>query len=324
MDYSVVIRTLGKSGEMFAKTIHSLQLQSIKPKQVVVYIAEGYPLPKERTSYEKYVRVPKGMVSQRALSYEEIDSEYVLFLDDDVFLPEDAVEKLYNYLMAHNADVIAPDVFDHIHRSSLTKLKMALIGKSYARGDDRIWGYKALRNGGYSYNAHPSLDVYVSQLNAGPCFFCSKSTFISIRFEDEVWLDETHYALPEDQVMFYKFYKCGYKVLTAFNTGIIHLDAGSTINTTSDRACKVSYSESRNKLIYWHRYLYLPDSWCYKIVDLISLIITNIVRLSLMLIKFKWAEASSWINGLRDGIRYIKSEEYKHLPLIPNNESCYE
>ena len=58
-----------------------------------MYIAEGYQLPNETIGQENYVFVQKGMVAQRALSYDEISTEYILFLDDDLYLPEDAVEK---------------------------------------------------------------------------------------------------------------------------------------------------------------------------------------------------------------------------------------
>ena len=188
-----------------------------------MFIAEGYEIPKETIGYEEYFYVKKGMVAQRALPYNEVKTEYILFLDDDVYLPEKAVEDLYNRMMSLGADVIAPDTFPNYKRNRKTKLKMALIGKSYARKSDG-WAYKALRNGGYSYNEDPVEKTCLSQLNAGPCFFCSKEVFLSIHFEEELWLDSSPYALPEDQVMFYKFYKYGYKILTAFDTGIIHLD----------------------------------------------------------------------------------------------------
>ena len=326
MRYSVVIRTLGKSGEMFAKTLESIYTQNIQPEKVVVYIAEGYSLPAERTVKEKYIFVRKGMVSQRALSYEEIKSEYILFLDDDVYLPTNGVEKLYENLVSQSADVIAPDVFPNYSRDKITKIKMALIGKSVARKDDGVWAYKALRNGGYSYNEYPHAPVLLSQLNAGPCFFCRKEVFLSIHFEEEMWLDKTPYALPDDQVMFYKFFKLGYKVLTAFDTGIIHLDAGSTIKATSCKIQSVSYSESRNKLIYWHRFIYVPDknNIIMLLLDVICFLSANIVRMFLMLVKLRIGELKSWIKGVSDGISYIKSNEYKQLPIIPNNQLHYE
>ena len=37
-------------------------------------------------------------MAQRALPYDEVKTEWMLFLDDDVFLPPQAVETLYRQL----------------------------------------------------------------------------------------------------------------------------------------------------------------------------------------------------------------------------------
>ena len=116
MEYTAVIRTLGKAGEKYHKLLDSLVSQTVKPKQIIVYIAEGYPIPKETVGIERYVYVKKGMVAQRALHYDEVDTEYILFLDDDVFLPDNAVDTLYNEMMDFDADVISPDVFPNAER----------------------------------------------------------------------------------------------------------------------------------------------------------------------------------------------------------------
>ena len=124
---------------------------------------------------------------------------------------------------------------------------------------DKKWAFKVSRTAGFSYNNNPILPVYESQSNAGPCFFCRKDDFLKIAFQDELWLDSAPYALPEDQVMFYKMYKKGLKVLTSFDTGIVHMDAGSTMGRNKERALKLIVSEYRNKLIFWHRFIYLPE-----------------------------------------------------------------
>ena len=55
MQYSAVIRTLGKAGKAYQTTLDSLMQQTIKPSSVVVYIADGYPIPNETIGIEKYV-----------------------------------------------------------------------------------------------------------------------------------------------------------------------------------------------------------------------------------------------------------------------------
>lgn len=47
MEYTVAIRTLGKAKEKYQCLLDSLVNQTIKPSRILVYIAEGYAIPKE-------------------------------------------------------------------------------------------------------------------------------------------------------------------------------------------------------------------------------------------------------------------------------------
>ncbi len=138
----------------------------------------------------------------------------------------------------------------------------SLIGKEVTRLWGDRWAYKVLRTGGFSYNNNPIKSVYESTSNAGPCFFCKKKDFLKIHFEEELWLDDAAYALPEDQVMYYKMHLLGLKVLTSFDSGIIHLDAGSATANTPNRIARLIYSEYRNKLIFWYRFIFVQRSLC--------------------------------------------------------------
>lgn len=310
MDYTVVIRTLGTAGEFYQCTLNSLLEQTIKPQAIIVYIAEGYAIPKETIGIEQYVYVKKGMVAQRALPYDEVSTEYILFLDDDVYLPSNGVETLYHEMMEHNAQVISPCVFLNHQVSWKSKIVQSVMGKEVARLWNNRWGYRVLRTGGFSYNNNPTKPVYESTTNAGPCFFCQKSDFLKIRFEDELWLDETPYALPEDQVMFYKMHLCGLKILTSFDSGIVHLDAGSTMQASDEKVFKVIYSEFRNKTIFWYKYLYSQEKnlwmkgWCCLCFGYMLAI--QHVRSLVKLIKGKKTEVEAFRKGVKDGKDYIK------------------
>lgn len=63
--YCVAIRTLGTAGEKYRQTLLSLQQQTIPPNKILVYIAQGYPIPQETIGIEEYIYCPKGMVAQR-------------------------------------------------------------------------------------------------------------------------------------------------------------------------------------------------------------------------------------------------------------------
>lgn len=316
MEYTAVIRTLGKAGAKYQQLLDSLNSQTIRPQKIVVYIAEGYSIPKETIGGEQYVYVKKGMVAQRALSYDEVTTEYILFLDDDVYLPETAVEQLYQYLIDHNADVISPDVFPNAERPFLGKCLMMLSGRMVARKDDGKWGYKVMRNSGYSYNSHPKSGAYWSQTNAGPCFFCRKADFLKIHFEEELWMDNLKYAQGDDQVMFYKMYLCGLKQLTWFGGGIKHLDAGSTM-MSEEKEKRLIYSDFYFKTIFWHRFIYKPDRHFFSRVwsaicigyALCFTFFISALKCNFDILKLKYKAVSA-------ACQFIRSEEYKNLPLI--------
>lgn len=314
-EYSAVIRTLGTAGEKYQKLLNSLNCQTIKPKQILVYIAEGYSIPKETIGYEQYIYVKKGMVAQRALPYDEVDSEYILFLDDDLCFPSDTVERMFALLHENNADVISPDIYPNAKRPFFHEMLMTLSGRMRARRNDCYWGYKVMRNSGYSYNASPTKEVYWSQTNAGACFICSKENFLKIVFEDELWLDKTDYPLGEDQVMYYKMYLMGLKILTWYDHHFIHLDGGENMVTEKKR--KVIYSDFRFRLIFWHRYIYIPNkSLLSRCLSLFSILYILIFTLFVSFIKFDFDILKLKYKAIVDAMFFIKSNEYKGIPLI--------
>lgn len=308
MKYSAVIRTLGKGGTYYQKTLDSLMHQTLKPKSIIVYIAEGYPLPSETVGVERYVYVKKGMVAQRALSYNEVDTEFILFLDDDVYLPPTGVETLYHELQQYKGDVISPYVFYNHKKSIKDKIRLTVFGREVCRLFGNRWGFKVLPTAGFSYINNPKKAVYESQTNAGPCFLCRKEDFLHIKYEDELWLDEAPYAFPEDQVMYYKMYLNGFKILTSYDSGIVHLDAGSSTGSV-DRTCKVIYSEYRNKLIFWYRLIYSNEKnyplRFLKIMCIIYVYVLQGINAGYKLLRGKREEANAFFRATKDALNFI-------------------
>ena len=256
--YTAVIRTLGQAGEKYQRLLDSLCSQTIRPRKILVYIAEGYPIPKETCDKEEYVRVKKGMIAQRALPYNEVETEYILFLDDDLFLPDNFVETLFEELKNNKADVVAPDIFPNASRSLKSEIMMTVSGRMRARRGDKKEGYKVMATAGFSYNKSPEKRSYISQTNAGACFLCRKSDFLKIRFEEETWLDQIGYAIGDDQIMFYKMYLSGLKQLTVFGTGIEHLDAGRNLGN-KEKELKLIEGDYFFRKVFWHRFLQAPE-----------------------------------------------------------------
>lgn len=314
MEYTVVIRTLGKAGEKYQTMLESLKVQTIPPKNIFVYIAEGYPIPKETIDEERYIYVKKGMVAQRALPYSEVETEYILFLDDDLAFPPNTVEDMYKALINCHGDVISPDIFPNATRSLKSELMMTISGRMRARRCDKTWGYKVMRNGGYSYNKHPQ-EVMSSQTNAGACFLCRKDDFLRLHFEDELWLDSTSYPLGEDQVMYYKMYLKGMKILTWYKNGFVHLDAGG--NTSPEKEQKLIYSDFRFKTIFWHRFIWQCEKGLLlKIWSILCIGYAFGFALGISILKGEWKIFQLKRDAIKDGIAFIHSESYKKLPKV--------
>lgn len=315
ISYSVAIRTLGQAKEKYQTLLDSLREQTWPPSRIVVYIAEGYTLPKETILQEQYVYVKKGMVAQRALSYDEIDTEYILFLDDDVYLPPNSVELLFMQMIENQADVISPDVFANSDRSMFSSILMSVSGRMWPRYKDELYGYQVMKTAGYSYNANPIKPVYWSQTNAGPCFLCKKSTMLAIHFEEELWLDRLKYAQGDDQAMFYKMHMNGYKQLTSYNSGIVHLDAGG--NRSQEKEKMLIYSDFRFKTIFWHRFIYTPESVFYnKLLACFAIGYAFVFALLISIFRLRFDILSIKFSAMKDGVRFIQSDEYKSLPKI--------
>lgn len=255
------------------------------------------------------------MVAQRALPYDEVQTEYMLCLDDDLAFPPDTVERMFQLLKEHNADVISPDIFPNAQRPLKSELMMTISGRMRARRFDKMWGYKVMRTGGYSYNKYPCKEVYFSKTNAGACFLCKKEDFLCVHFEDELWLDNTSYPLGEDQVMYYKMYLKGMKILTWYKSGFVHLDAGG--NTSPEKEEKLIYSDFRFKTIFWHRFVWQCEkSLLLKLWSIVCIIYTVWFTFGISLLKGEWNIFQLKRDAIKEGIAFIHSESYKKLPRV--------
>lgn len=176
-----------------------------------------------------------------------------------------------------------------------------------------------LKSSGWSYNRInlESCDrYYEAQSAAGTNFFIKREVMIDLDFKSELWLDKFGYAAIEDQIMFYKLYKMGYKTLVVTDAIYCHEDA-----KTSTQGLKLEYfySKAFNHYVFWHRFIYnLDKNIFYKILDKICF---NYWYLSNLLYKFirNYNDKEIYITfkkGIKDAKKYTNSEEYKMLPSI--------
>lgn len=320
MKYTAVIRTLGKAGEKYQTLLDSLCAQTVLPEKILIYIAEGYQKPLETCGREEYIYVKKGMVAQRALQYDDVETEWILLLDDDLYLPPQFAEKMFKAIEELNSDVIAPDVFDNASRGMKAEILMTLSGRMRARRGDKKWAYKVLRTSGYSYNKNPKNSAYLSQTNAGACCLCRKEDFLKIRLEDELWLDKSGYPIGEDQIMFYKMYLSGLKQLTLFGTGIEHLDAGGNLGN-KEKELRLIEGDYFFRKVFWHRFLQNPERNMVKRFWN-RVCISYFYGFGFMISSMKGAKDTfeAKRRGLKRANAFLKSEQYKLLPKVEKKQ----
>lgn len=314
MSYSIAIRTLGTSGDKLVRELTSISNQTITPDKVIIYIAEGYERPSFQIGKEEYFWVKKGMVAQRALPYAEIDSDYILLLDDDVELLPNSVEKLLKVVEDADADVVGADTFRNQDMNLKSKLFAILTNWVYPHFD-KTWAFKMLSHGGFSYLNCPQKDYYPSQSCAGPASLWKKDTLLKLHFEDELFLDELGFAFDDDTLESYKVYRNHYKLFVHYNSGIVHLDAKSSSANYQQNINKY-YTRSKASYILWWRMFYEPSSskLLTAIVYMLKVFWLFLINLFAAVRFVNLSIVWLYLKGIRDGWYYVHSERFRSIP----------
>ena len=317
MNYSIAIRTLGTSGEKFVRELESIKRQTFQPDKVVIYIAEGYKRPEYTIGKEEYVWVKKGMMNQRVLRYDEIDSPLIMLLDDDVELADDSAQKLIQALEENQLDCIAPVTFRNYKISIAKKVYIAVTNLVFPHWSEK-WAVKIHSNGSFSYNNRVKRDVYLSQSASGPASLWKKSVFHDLRLDDELWLERFGFPFGEDVVMFNKLYKNGFKLGLHYHCGVRHLDGKSSSHAFQQNPKKF-HTRSMASLMIWHRTCYnlsgLPfykKMWAavnftFKVIWLFLVHIGAAVYLRTPKVLWYYSK------GIYDGLKVICSSEYRQI-----------
>lgn len=316
MTYSVAIRTLGTSKDTLFRELKSLHSQTVPPESIIIYIAKGYLRPDFQVGMEEYVEVNKGMVAQRALDYNEISSDCILMLDDDVELQPSSVEILLKQLESNDADCVAADTFQNHNMSFLSKIKAFMVNFVHPRFNDR-WAFKLNSYGSFSYINNPTPKAYPSQSAAGPASLWRKDSFLRLDMKDELWLDRLKFAFGEDEVVFYKLFRNGGKLMVSFNSGIVNLDGKSSSSIFQEDPRKF-YLRSKANVIRWHRIHYNSydvsmKAW-HSMQYALRLTWLGMIHIGLSLVQINPKIATGYFKGIMDGFKFIKSSYYRALP----------
>lgn len=315
-DYCVAIRTLGTAGEKYQILLDSLKAQRHQPKKILVYIAEGYALPKETIGIEEYIRCEKGMIAQRSLPFIEVDTDYILFCDDDLYLPSNFVERLFDGLQQMEGDCISINAYSHEKFSIGYRFQIFLHSFITSHQDDG-WSIHIKRNGSYSFNINPKADVLLSESAPFACCLCKMSAYKAIHFEDERWLDKMSYAAGDDQLFYYKMHIMGFRILKSMNSGLIHLDAQA--GQRNINANKM-YLQKKNLLIMWYRTIFdIRSKGTIEKMRCVGAFVWRcffgVFTLPLEVIHYRKPQFFlDYFRGFWAGWKYVHSKDYKTIP----------
>ena len=316
--YSIAIRTLGTAGEKFRRELESISAQTVQPERIMVYIAEGYARPAFSVGREEYVQVRKGMVSQRALPYDEISSDCILMLDDDVLLAPDSAERMLCALKENNADCVGADVFQNHRMPFKTKLYAALTNLVFPHWN-RNWAFKIRRNGSFSYNTHPKKGFLQSQSSGGPAMLWKKEALAKLHWEDELWLDCLGFAYGDDQLESYKLFRNGGRLGILYDAGIENLDAQSSSASFRKSETHI-YTRTKAMFMVWWRTCYKngKDTARTRFLAGTAFFLKALWLVPVMagaaLIKKEAQFFRSYFKGLLDGWKEIHSDAFRNLP----------
>lgn len=314
LSYSIAIRTLGTGGDNYRRELESIARQTVQPERVIVYIAEGYHIPDFRIGREEYVAVPKGMAAQRALPYREISSDCILLLDDDVELKPDAAEHLLLAMERLDADCVAPDSFKNHLMAPLQKIREAIVNLALPSSSAKT-ALRIRRSGAVSYISSPEPGAsYPSDRADGPASLWRRKALLDMHLENELWVEQDGFAYGEDTVTTHKLPVNGRRLFILFGDDATHLNSGNS-STAFRKGSKRMYIRSKNTFIIWWRCIYEPQPQASKIIAFAGRTTWNIlVAASASIIKLRPSFLSQFITGLRDGMRYVRSDAYKNMP----------
>lgn len=322
IDYSVIIRTIGKAGQKYQQLLDSIAALKPQPAEVIVVLPEGFELPKERLGWETFCYCPKGMVRQRLTGIAKCTTPYALICDDDVSFEEDFVEKLHQPIVEGVCKISAGPLYSFLPEKGSKEFLSAFTGAAAPTFFHKDRYVSVLRTAGYSYNRHLEPEkqkYYPTQSLAWTCFYADVASLRQICLEEEVWLDANGYSAYDDQTMFYKAWLRGIPTAVVADAVYLHNDARTSSHGNKPA---VLYCFAMNRIIFWHRFLYsMEKNWLAKAWSCIAFGYRTFCS---KLWEFMYKVTGRYSKddydickkGRRDAWRYIRSAEYSSLPPV--------
>ena len=314
LTYSIAIRTLGTGGEKYRILLESITTQTLVPERVVVYIAEGYDIPNYRIGKEEYVVVPKGMAKQRILPYQEISSDCILLLDDDLRLNPQVAKTMLEALQKHNMDCVGCDIYQNQNMTLSEKIRAILVNGVFPRANDS-YAFKVQPTGSFSYNNNPQPCLYESDSCAGAAAMWKRETFLDLHLEDELWLEELSFPYGEDLVTFHKLAINGFRLGIDYGVEIEHMDGKTSSGNFKRQRNRLELRTKAQFIIWWRCFWQTTRFSKTATVLRSSLKLLYLFVLSLLATPLlqKWDFPLQFLRGLKGGWQFVHTPQFKSL-----------
>lgn len=322
IDYSVIIRTIGKAGEKYQNLLNSIAALVPQPKEVIVVLPEGYDEPAEKLGWETFYYSAKGMVAQRMHGVAQCKTPYALICDDDVCFGSDFVQKLHEPIEKGFAGLSSGPLYSFLPEKGIRAAVNTLSGAAAPTVFHTDRYVSVLRTAGYSYNRHLHPEkkrFYESQSLAGTCFYADISKLRSVGFAEEKWIDANGYSAYEDQTMFYKAWLRGIRTVVVADAYYVHQDAKTS---TRNNKPIVTRCLVINRIIFWHRFIYCIEktpvakiwarlAFAYRMAWLRLWAYIDLARG-----RYTREDVKLVFQACKDGWEYVASTEYLGLPAV--------
>ena len=321
-NYSVAIRTLGRAGDKYQKLLNSITRCNQQPEKVIVVLPEGFDLPKERLGWETFVFCSKSMIQQRIEALKYIDSEYTLFLDDDIEFDSGFIDKLLKPLECGMYDCATGPLFSFFPTSTAGKIIGTLTASVSISLFHRDMYVKVLRSGGWSYHTFDTTEerYYPTESFAWTCFLIRTEVMRKLHMEDEkIWLERFGYAAGDDRIMAYKLIKLGYKACIVSNALYQHNDAKTSVAEKELVNTAPIFCMHYMHVVFWHRFIQNNEkNILLKLINCICFSYWNVMMIFYQLLKSLNPQYRPYFcafyKGIKEGKSYVRSEQYKKLP----------
>lgn len=250
--YSVAIRSVGNN-EYLKKTLHSLRAQSLRPAEVLIVIPfDADPWTVDALEV-RFLKAPRGMVTQRAAGITGARYSPVILIDDDIELAGDALERLLEPMKRRGAVCVVPYWPEGYPKKGIRRRIQHLAGIAVPRKEGGI-SYNA--GGGYLYPLRePPGDGWETCGGAGALIAIDREFALAKNATGDPDLQKiSAYALREDGALILSWHLEGGKCLMVPGVNFLHL--GGTTRLSADRLYLDYKSHVYNQILFWRKYIH--------------------------------------------------------------------